>query len=136
VNVALGGTLVQDIPSQRPSGIDHDRSDDREQRVHGVRVEPDSLLSRALGASELSVNSSHHQCIDRVAVGLRVCARAPDGVIEGAEWQRPDWWMLGVQWHPEELVLDTAEWDRGLFKAFATRVNQPVSSASHPGPGA
>lgn len=122
VNVALGGTLVQDIPSQRPSDIDHDQSKERERRVHDISVERDSKLSLALDSLTLRVNSSHHQALDRVADGLRVTARSPDGIIEGVEWSGDDWWMLGVQWHPEELIGDAKPWDRGLFKAFATRV--------------
>jgi putative glutamine amidotransferase len=122
VNVALGGTLVQDIPSECPSAIDHDQSKEREMRVHDVSIEPHSMLATAVGETRISVNSSHHQAIGRVADGLRVTARAPDGIIEGAEWTRDDWWMLAVQWHPEELVRDPADWDRGLFKAFAARV--------------
>jgi len=122
VNVALGGTLVQDIPSECPSSIDHDQSDERETRVHDVSIEPQSRLAAAVGDTRISVNSSHHQALARVADGLRVTAKAPDGIVEGAEWVHDDWWMLAVQWHPEELVRDAADWDRGLFRAFAARV--------------
>lgn len=122
VNVAFGGTLVQDIPSECRGTLEHDRADDRDARVHEVHVEPDSQLARALGASHLGVNSSHHQALARVAPGLRVTARAPDGVIEGAEWTSDAWWMLAVQWHPEELVRDSAGWDRGIFRSFADAV--------------
>jgi putative glutamine amidotransferase len=61
--------------------------------------------------------------VDRVGHALVVSARSPDGVVEGLETPREsDWWMLAVQWHPEELTGDAAEWDRGLFRAFAERV--------------
>ena len=122
VNVALGGTLVQDIQSECPTAIDHDRSEQREMRVHDVAIESGSMLGRAVGSTNFSVNSSHHQAIARIADGLRVTARAPDGIIEGAEWDGNEWWMLAVQWHPEELVQGKGEWDRRLFKAFADRV--------------
>jgi putative glutamine amidotransferase len=122
VNVALGGTLVQDIPSECPSDINHELSDAREMRVHPVTIDRGSRLAAAVGATNISVNSSHHQALARVAEGLRVTARAPDGIVEGAEWEGDDWWMLGVQWHPEELIRDEKPWDRGLFKAFAERV--------------
>ena len=119
VNVAFGGTLVQDIASQRPSPIDHDQSTARADRLHDVDIAPGSKLAAAVGATRISVNSSHHQAVDRAADGLTVTAWSPDGIIEGVEWAGDDWWMLGVQWHPEELVGDAKEWDRGLFKAFA-----------------
>lgn len=121
VNVALGGTLVQDIGSERPTTINHDRSDARAVRLHDVEIDAGSRLAAAVGATRISVNSSHHQAVDRAADGLAVTAHAPDGIIEGVEWSRDDWWMLGVQWHPEELVEDAKEWDRGLFRAFATQ---------------
>lgn len=119
VNVAFGGTLIQDIASERPSSLKHDRSSERRMRVHDVRVDPQSRLGRALGNSSITVNSSHHQSVDRVPAELRVTAHAPDGIIEGAEWAGDDWWMLAVQWHPEELVRDARDWDRGLFRTFA-----------------
>jgi putative glutamine amidotransferase len=123
VNVALGGTLVQDIPSQLVTAISHDPDDRREARVHDVRVDPESRLARALGTTQLRTNSFHHQALARVPGELCVTARATDdGVIEGAEVADPSWWMLAVQWHPEEL-MDTAEpWDRNLFAAFAAAV--------------
>jgi putative glutamine amidotransferase len=124
VNVAFGGTLVQDIPSERPSGIRHDLAEQRAARVHDVRVDPDSRLGRIVGAETIQVNSSHHQAIGKVADRLRVSARAPDGIIEGAEWIAEDWWMLAVQWHPEELTRDGKPWDRALFKTFAARVSE------------
>jgi putative glutamine amidotransferase len=137
VNVALGGTLVQDIPSQSPSDINHDQSEKRAARLHDVHIEPDSLLHEAIGATDIAVNSSHHQSVARVAPGLRVTARSPDGVVEGVEWTGDDWWMLAVQWHPEELIHDARGWDRGLFNAFAREVlSQPASSAPRPVPGA
>ena len=122
VNVAFGGTLVQDIPTERPSEIRHDVADRRTSRVHDVRVDPDSRLGRIVGAETIQVNSSHHQAIGKVADRLRVSARAPDGIIEGAEWIADDWWMLAVQWHPEELTRDGKPWDRALFRSFAERV--------------
>jgi putative glutamine amidotransferase len=108
-NVALGGTLVQDLPSEWPDPLPHESGRGRGDRTHGLTIDAGSRLARACGATAISVNSMHHQ-------GR---ARPPDGVIEGVEWTADDWWMLGVQWHPEEL-LDTPEpWDRALFSAFA-----------------
>jgi putative glutamine amidotransferase len=124
VNVAFGGTLVQDIPSERPSDVRHDLSDQRAERVHDIKVDLDSKLGRVLGAESIRVNSSHHQAIGKVADRLRVSARASDGIIEGAEWVADDWWMLAVQWHPEELTRDGKPWDRALFKAFADQLTR------------
>jgi putative glutamine amidotransferase len=130
VNVALGGTLVQDLPSQRPGTASHERDDRRDARVHDVLVEPGSRLAAALGAHALAVNSMHHQALDRVSGSVRVSARAPDGVIEGIESVDERWWMLGVQWHPEELTATPEPWDRRLFAAFADACRRGVSSAS------
>lgn len=131
VNVALGGTLIQDIPTECPSTIEHDKWEQRALRVHDVYVEAGSKLANAVGATKIVVNSSHHQAIAKVADGLAVTARSPDGIIEGAEWQGDFWWMVGVQWHPEELTADSEEWDRGLFRAFAKQVqaHQPPEYA-------
>ena len=117
LNVALGGTLVQDIPSEL-AAVGHDPDLPRDHRAHRIDVEPASRLAGALGATALDVNSFHHQSIDRLAAGLRVTARSPDDVVEGIETSS-DWWVLGVQWHPEELTATRDPWDRNLFSAFA-----------------
>lgn len=122
LNVALGGTLVQDIPSERPGAIGHAPGGARDARVHDVRVDAGSRLAEALGTTALSVNSSHHQALDVIAPDLAVTARAPDGIVEGAEWTGDRWWMLGVQWHPEELTQTREAWDRELFEAFRRAV--------------
>jgi putative glutamine amidotransferase len=119
MNVAFGGTLVQDIGSQRTTDTNHDQSTRRTERVHAVSVDEGSLLSRIVGAAEISVNSSHHQSVDHVAPGLRVTATASDGIIEALESADPAWWMVAVQWHPEELTGTPEDWDRRLFEGFA-----------------
>lgn len=122
MNVALGGTLVQDLPSEWTDPLAHDGTWDRDTRVHPARVTPGSTLAGALGATELMVNSMHHQSLARVAPGTRVVAEAPDGVIEAVESTDERWWMVGVQWHPEELTGTPGAWDRSLFAAFAQAV--------------
>ncbi|HEY9225381.1 MAG TPA: gamma-glutamyl-gamma-aminobutyrate hydrolase family protein [Gemmatimonadaceae bacterium] len=122
MNVALGGTLVQDIPSQRPSGIEHDLSDRRTERVHAVEIGADSALARVVGSTRITTNSSHHQSIDRPADELRVTASSEDGIVEALEPLDPSWWMIAVQWHPEELTATPEDWDRRLFAAFAHAV--------------
>ena len=122
VNVAFGGSLLQDIPSQCPNAVDHDPKNNRTDRVHEVRVEASSHLAGALGTDCLTTNSFHHQALARVASELRITARAIDGIVEGAESSDTTWWMLAVQWHPEELTNTPEPWDRNLFSAFARAV--------------
>ena len=122
LNVALGGTLVQDIPSQIKTTIAHDDEGPRDTRSHDISVEPDSRIALALGTERCTVNSFHHQSVKDVAPGMRVTARSPDGVIEGMESTDDDWWVMAVQWHPEDLTDSREPWDRGLFKAFATQL--------------
>jgi putative glutamine amidotransferase len=134
-NVALGGTLVQDIPSQWPDPLAHEAGSARDARVHLVRLEEGSRLAAACGVVEMTTNSFHHQALLQVADGLAEVARAPDGVVEGVEWRGDDWWMAGVQWHPEELTRTREGWDRALFVAFATAVrNYLLSSRDASGP--
>ena len=122
LNVALGGTLIQDIARERPAALTHTLSGPRDRRAHAVHAREGSRLAGALGATDLDVNSSHHQALDRMASGISVSATAPDGIVEGAESDGDRWWMLGVQWHPEELTATAEDWDRRLFGAFAESV--------------
>lgn len=124
LNVALGGTLYQDIPSEVPGALEHDSREDRSGRVHAVNVEPGSLIAEAAGCTSLSVNSLHHQSVRRVSPELRVTATAPDGIVEGLESRLADWWVMAVQWHPEEMNDSAEPWDRGLFRAFANRMTE------------
>jgi putative glutamine amidotransferase len=134
-NVALGGSLVQDLPSEWPTALAHAGRWGRSDRVHDLRVAAGSRLAEALGATGASTNSLHHQAIARVAEGLVAVAHAPDGVVEGVEWADDEWWMTGVQWHPEELTATAEGWDRALFAAFATAVRaRLVSSPAASGP--
>jgi len=122
LNVALGGTLVQDIASQCATDIDHDDDSPRDSRAHEISIEPGSMIARAVGTEHCAVNSFHHQSVKRVADGMRVTARSPDGIIEGLESTDEDWWVMAVQWHPEEMTGSPEPWDRGLFKAFAQKL--------------
>ena len=85
LNVALGGTLVVDIPSEVPGALNHGRSDRKDQIVHDVEVKPGSLLAKFSGTPRLGVNSSHHQAVKIVAKLLRITAVSRDGIIEGLE---------------------------------------------------
>lgn len=128
-NVALGGTLVQDIASEHAGALAHESGLARNARAHEMHVAPRSRLAAALGATRLLVNSMHHQSVADVASSLAAVARAPDGIIEGVEWPGDDWWMVGVQWHPEELTGTPDPWDRALFAAFARAVRAHAGDA-------
>ena len=113
--VAYGGTLIQDLLTERPSEIVHAQEMGRDARTHGVNIEPASQLARTLGATAIRVNSFHHQAVDRLPTGFRAVAWADDGLLEGIECpERP--FCLGVQWHPENLTGDE-DHARRLFSA-------------------
>ncbi len=97
LNVALGGTLIQDIPSERAGAIDHNPGGRQDIRSHNVRVAVDSRLWRLLRTDQLTVNSLHHQAVDRLGRGLRAVAHSEDGIVEAAETTDPSWWAVGVQ---------------------------------------
>jgi len=118
VNVALGGTLYQDLPTERPGEIAHDPGSARDARTHGVRLAAGSRAAQALGATELRVNSFHHQAVDRLAPGLIATGWSDDGVIEAAEGPGEGPWLLAVQWHPEEMHAEVKAPERGLFRAL------------------
>lgn len=117
LNVAGGGTLIDDIKTQKPESLKHfytialKRRKQRRIAVHPIRIEPDSQLFRALGSDSVTVNSVHHMCIDKVSPLLRVTAWAEDGTPEAVE--RPEYpWQGGVQFHPEWLRLETPLFQR------------------------
>jgi putative glutamine amidotransferase len=142
LNVSFRGTLYQDLPSERPSKVEHDSAGDRSNRTHEVSITAGSRLAAATGTTTMAVNSYHHQAIDRCGAGLHVTAVASDGVIEAVEVDDREWWVLCVQWHPEDLTTDARSWDRGIFKAFASAIAQlgrgptPPSSVPRPSPAA
>lgn len=118
MNVAFGGTLIQDIPSQLHTDLTHDIRDGmpRNTLLHEVKIDPSSHLAGILGVTQHRVNSLHHQSVEQAGPALCVTAYAPDGVVEGLEM--PDKrFILSVQWHPEDLVEGDPAMQR-LFKAF------------------
>lgn len=122
LNVALGGSLIQDLPTERGGPVDHDAQTTRDTRVHDVAIAAGSRLDAIVDTRSISTNSFHHQAVDRLGAGLCTVATSPDGVIEAVESTDRAWWMVGVQWHPEELTATPEEWDRCLFAAFAAAV--------------
>ena len=117
-NVAAGGSLIQDIPSQVGTAVVHRRKGGAR---HEVAIEPDSRLRKLLGADRAEVNSSHHQAVKRVGRGLRVVARSADGVVEALEAPGKRWLLL-VQWHPERMARAHR---LAIFGAFVRACRKP-----------
>jgi len=104
LNVYLGGTLWQDLPTQHPSAIHHSVTDTPDTLAHTVHIaEPGAPVADRLHEGS-PVNSRHHQAVKRLADGLVPVAFSPDELIEAAYLDRDDWWVRGVQWHPENLI--------------------------------
>jgi putative glutamine amidotransferase len=118
LNVAAGGTLWQDIAGQLPNAAKHDYHPDYPEDflAHSIKPLPGSRLSEILGPDDISVNSLHHQAIDKLGRGLRPVAHSPDGIVEAVEGTDARW-IVGVQWHPEWLV-DSDPRMLALFEAF------------------
>jgi len=116
LNAIEGGTLLQDIEKQHEGALQHKQLAPRAHLSHRVRIEGGSLLEQILGSAATPVNSFHHQAIRQAAPGYRVNATAGDGIAEGIESLNHRF-VLGVQWHPENLsASDPAS--RRLFRAF------------------
>jgi putative glutamine amidotransferase len=127
LNVALGGSLIQDLPSRFHLPEDLHRrgsSDDPPAAAHTVEVDPQSRLADLLGTVTVAVNSRHHQAVMRLAEGLRAVAwhRQPAlGIVEAIEAEDPVRWVLGVQWHPENLAKlenPMGQAALGIFRGF------------------
>lgn len=128
LNVALGGTLYQDIREEVAGALRHDAPSAAwfTRLMHDVTVEPGSRLLAALGNSgtTAAVNSLHHQGINRVAADLTITARSSDGIVEGLEIPQ-NRFTIGVQWHPEALVDEHPEMCR-LFQSLAEAASESV----------
>lgn len=120
INVAFGGLLYQDIPTQHPSDIQHKQTEPREKPTHKISVVEGSQLSKIIGAGDFSVNSFHHQAIKQIAPGFKAVAWAPDSIVEGIE-ATPVRNILAVQWHPEALV---ANGDTTMLKIFRDLIHE------------
>jgi len=128
LNIACGGTLIQDIPSELPGTLNHDAPGKRWHRSHAVEVVSGSRLRDILGREALRVNSFHHQAIERVGQGLVVSARcAEDGVIEGLEIPSRRF-VVAVQWHPESFWRQPDSF-QSLFDAHAEACRAAVPVA-------
>ncbi|MFF9774964.1 gamma-glutamyl-gamma-aminobutyrate hydrolase family protein [Streptomyces sp. NPDC013978] len=128
LNVALGGSLVQHLEPGGP--VDHLPDLPLKSEVHDVRIAADSRLARLSEARLLRVNSLHHQAVARPAPALRVVATAQDGIVEAVEARDPDRWIVGVQYHPEELMDQQAH--RNLFDDFVSSCGRFAAARQSP----
>ncbi len=121
INVFLGGTLYQDIPTQAPSEIEHHQTAPYDKPAHTVSVADESPLHNCLGLNSLPVNSYHHQAVRKLAPSLDAMAYSPDGLIEavcmpGAKF------LWAVQWHPE-FSFGTDHNSRRIFQEFIQAIH-------------
>jgi putative glutamine amidotransferase len=136
LNVTLGGTLIVDIPQQVKTGINHSQLKNKDRVVHKVKLDEGSLLAQTFGRTEIEVNSSHHQAVDKVAKALCVTGRSEDGVIEAMELREEGMlpYLLAVQFHPERLVRgypDYLKLFRGFVEACAVNSGKRDRGAWH-----
>ena len=108
MNVILGGSLYQDLPTQHPGSVKHSGA------THKISVEEGSVLARLYGPDSLSVNSFHHQAVKDPAPGIRVTARAADGIVEAWETSQ----IIAVQFHPEKMLAAGDSFWLPLFRSF------------------
>jgi len=128
LNVFLGGSLVQDIPTELGTTICHSPDEDEfpngmetPDPIHAAQIETGRVLTLA-GAARANINSSHHQSVLDPGRGLRVTASAPDGVVEAVEWTVDKNWVVGVQWHPERMPEDALA--QALFRDLMSAARQ------------
>ena len=114
INVIYGGSLIQDIKKEVKTSINHEQENPRDQTSHNVKLEEKTLLHKIISKSTIKVNSAHHQSVKKTGSGLKVNAKAEDGIIEGIE-DSSKYFCVGVQWHPEFLIEKS---DKDLIKYF------------------
>jgi len=127
LNVHQRGTLLQDIPAEKPGNEVHGNTDlaagvKKGDAEHDATLERGSRLAQLAGAERVHINSSHHQAIDEPGNGLRVTARSSEGIIEGVELEGERNWVVGVQWHPERMPDDS--FAQKLFGDFVAAVER------------
>ena len=115
INVAMGGTLYQDIPTQLETDVLHRQKEDKYEPSHPIFVEKDTPLFHLVNKDVMLGNSFHHQGIKRLAMGLKVMARASDGIIE-AVYAPDKTFLRAYQWHPERLYKDSD--NKAMFDEF------------------
>ena len=130
LNMQCGGSLYLHLPEDMPRALPHRDLTGGPHR-HAVLLEPNTRIDEIYGGGEIRVNSDHHQAVRQVGAKLRVSALAPDGVIEAIEAVDPNWFCIGVQWHPESETASAL--DMQLFECFiqaCLRQAQPLALAA------
>ncbi len=122
INVVMGGNLIQHIPQEIETCLEHEQKVAKHLPTHEVTIEPNTRLHGIAKKTTIKVNTTHHQAIKNLGKDLIVNARATDGVIEGIESTCPSWFCLGVQWHPEYTYT---EHDASLIKHFVNICQTP-----------
>jgi putative glutamine amidotransferase len=123
LNVALGGTLHQDLTTDFDAAIAHDSWKDVDSSIHAVRPSDPDLLDDVFADEPTMQNSAHHQGVERLASSLEPVGYAPDGLIEAVEYRLSDsGWIVGVQWHPERKIDRDDGVNRRLFEVFGDAV--------------
>ena len=115
INVVMGGTLIQHIPQEVESSLEHEQKVAKHLPTHDVAVSPGTRLHSIVQASTIKVNTTHHQAVKSLGKGLIASAVAPDGIIEAIETTDSNWLCIGVQWHPEYAYT---KHDAALIKHF------------------
>ena len=132
LNVARGGTLIQDIESQLPGSLKHEQGVPQTRSSHTIDIDDESVLSGLSSARNaggpIRVNSSHHQAIGQAGQGLRATAWAKDGVIECVEDVRDGRFVVGVQWHPE-MMSGHDDLSREIFELFVNKCRRAADPA-------
>ena len=116
INIALGGTLCQDIPTAHPNAARHSSSSITDPTLHEIIIPEESPLYELSGEPRVTVNSFHHQCVDKLGDGLKILASSPDGIPEGV-YAEGEPFVMGVQWHPERAYKHSAL-DAAVFSRF------------------
>jgi putative glutamine amidotransferase len=132
LNVALGGSLLTDIPTDAGTKVTHDLPADSKDPMHSIKIDPQSDLYQLAGIENGIVNSSHHQSVDRIAEGMKISALSEDGVVEAIEREFPigKSFIMGVQWHPERLDKNP-DLSRPLADNFLEQINKYKQDCTH-----
>ena len=126
INVALGGTLYQDLPSERPGDVVHKQTEPKNAFSHSVNLLADTPLHRLVGVERMRANSFHHQAVKHLGKGAVISAITENGVVEGIELpQTLHPFFLGVQWHPEHFYREHPA-ASALFSGFIDACKQRI----------